>query len=72
MEITALTGSDFDGIQQSISNIKVLHSTAPVDLASATVQQKEVLDQVLEQVSFIPNIYANMTNALGTLSTQCQ
>ena len=51
-----------------MSNI-VIHNLSPVAHASAEGQQKEVLDQALKQVGFIPNMYANMANAPGMLST---
>ena len=47
----------------------IIHTIAPVDHASATGPQKNVLDQALKQVGFIPNMYANMANAPGMLST---
>lgn len=46
--------------------IKTLH---PIDHASAKSPQKEILDLALKQVGFIPNMYANMANAPGVLST---
>lgn len=46
--------------------VKNLH---PVEHASAQGKQKEILDLALKQVGFIPNMYANMANAPGVLST---
>jgi uncharacterized peroxidase-related enzyme len=46
--------------------VKNLH---PVEHASAQGKQKEILDMALKQVGFIPNMYANMANAPGVLST---
>ena len=46
--------------------VKHLH---PVDHASAQGKSKEILDTALKQVGFIPNMYANMANAPGVLST---
>ena len=46
--------------------VKNLHS---IDHASATGKPKEILDIALKQVGFIPNMYANMANAPGVLST---
>lgn len=48
---------------------KIIHGIAPVDHATAQGKQKEVLDVALKQVGFIPNMYANMANAPGMLST---
>ena len=50
----------------TVPYVKTLH---PVDHASAQGAQKEVLDVALKQVGFIPNMYANMANAPGMLST---
>ena len=46
--------------------IQTLH---PVEHASAQGAQKEILDVVLKQLGFIPNMYANMANAPAILST---
>ena len=46
--------------------VKNLH---PVEHVSAQGKQKEILDLALKQVGFIPNMYANMANAPGVLST---
>jgi uncharacterized peroxidase-related enzyme len=48
---------------------KIIHHIPPVDHATAQGKQKEVLDVALKQVGFIPNMYANMANAPGVLST---
>jgi uncharacterized peroxidase-related enzyme len=50
----------------------IIHNIPPVDHASATGTQKEALDIALKQVGFIPNMYANMANAPGMLSTYLQ
>lgn len=50
----------------------IIHSIAPVEHASASGAQKEVLDIALKQIGFIPNMYANMANAPGMLSTYLQ
>lgn len=41
----------------------------PVKHAEAQGAQKNILDIALKQVGFIPNMYANMANAPGLLST---
>lgn len=41
----------------------------PVEHANAQGGQKEILDQAFKQVGFIPNMYKNMANAPGLLST---
>ncbi|MEO6033212.1 MAG: carboxymuconolactone decarboxylase family protein [Burkholderiaceae bacterium] len=51
-----------------MSNI-IIHNIPPVDHASAQGKQKEILDVALKQVGFVPNMYANMANAPGLLST---
>lgn len=48
---------------------KIIHHIPPVDHATAEGKQKEVLDVAIKQVGFIPNMYANMANAPGVLST---
>ncbi|MBI5789935.1 MAG: carboxymuconolactone decarboxylase family protein [Rhodocyclales bacterium] len=40
-----------------------------VSLESADGAQKDVLESALKQVGFIPNMYANMVNVPGVLST---
>ena len=40
-----------------------------VTLYSADATQKEVLEGALKQVGFIPNMYANMVNVAGVLTT---
>ncbi len=52
-----------------MSSTTIIHHLSPVVHASAQGQQKEVLDIALKQVGFIPNMYANMANAPGMLST---
>lgn len=51
-----------------MSNV-IIHHLAPVDHTKAEGKQKEILDVALKQVGFIPNMYANMVNAPGVLST---
>lgn len=46
-----------------------LHQLSPVDPATATPAQKEVLDRAIQAVGFLPNMYANMVNAPAVLST---
>lgn len=46
--------------------VKNLH---PIEHASAQGKPKEILDQALKQLGFIPNMYANMANAPAVLST---
>jgi uncharacterized peroxidase-related enzyme len=46
--------------------IRKLKTIAP---AAAQGEQKEILDKALKQVGFIPNMYANMANVPGVLST---
>lgn len=41
----------------------------PVDHATAEGKRKELLDTALKGSGFIPNMYANMANAPGVLST---
>lgn len=40
-----------------------------IDPATAQGEQKDILDKALKQVGFIPNMYANMANVPGVLST---
>lgn len=47
----------------------VSRTLRPVTLDSADAAQKEVLDGALKAVGFIPNMYANMVNVPGVLST---
>lgn len=47
----------------------ILRSLSSIDHRTATGTAKEVLDQALKQVGFIPNMYANMVNAPAVLST---
>ncbi|MFT6591689.1 MAG: putative peroxidase-related enzyme [Rhodoferax sp.] len=54
--------------EKIMSNI-VIHTISPVAHATTEGKQKEVLDLALKQVGFIPNMYANMANAPGMLST---
>lgn len=46
-----------------------VRSLKPVAHDTAQGAQKEVLDTALKQVGFIPNMYANMANVSGILST---
>jgi uncharacterized peroxidase-related enzyme len=46
-----------------------LTTLGPIDPATAEGAAKDVLDLALEQVGFIPNMYANMANAPAVLST---
>ena len=47
----------------------VARTLRPVSLDSADATQKEVLAGALKAVGFIPNMYANMVNVPGVLST---
>ena len=47
----------------------VAKSLGAVTLDTANAEQKEVLEAALKQVGFIPNMYANMVNAPGVLTT---
>ncbi len=40
-----------------------------VTLETANPEQKEILEAALKQIGFIPNMYANMVNAPGVLTT---
>lgn len=51
-----------------MSNV-IIHHLAPVDYGKVEGKQKEILDVALKQIGFIPNMYANMANAPGVLST---
>jgi len=46
-----------------------LPTLAAIDLGTADEAQKPLLEQALKQVGFIPNMYANMANVPGVLST---
>lgn len=46
-----------------------LHTLHAIDPAKADGAQKEILDKAVKQVGFLPNMYANMANAPGVLST---
>ena len=46
--------------------IRTLKAITP---ASAEGEQKDILEQALKQTGFIPNMYANMANVPGVLST---
>ena len=46
-----------------------LKSLQAIDPASAQGAQKEILDRAVQQVGFLPNMYANMANAPAVLST---
>jgi len=46
-----------------------IKSLQAIDHATAQGAQKEILDVALKQVGFIPNMYANMANVPGVLST---
>ncbi|HUX23886.1 MAG TPA: carboxymuconolactone decarboxylase family protein [Burkholderiales bacterium] len=47
----------------------VAKSLSAVTLDTANAEQKAVLETALKQVGFIPNMYANMVNAPGVLTT---
>ncbi|RVT49611.1 carboxymuconolactone decarboxylase family protein [Rubrivivax albus] len=52
-----------------MTTTRYLHALDAVKHDQAEGAQKEVLDQALAQVGFIPNMYANMVNAPAVLST---
>jgi uncharacterized peroxidase-related enzyme len=52
-----------------MSATPLVNQLKPIDHASAEGKAKEILDIALKQVGFIPNMYANMANAPGVLST---
>jgi uncharacterized peroxidase-related enzyme len=52
-----------------MSRAAYLQQLRPVDPATATPAQKEVLDRAIKAVGFLPNMYANMVNAPAVLST---
>lgn len=52
-----------------MSDQPILHTLHAIDPAKADGAQKEILDKAVKQVGFLPNMYANMANAPGVLST---
>jgi len=52
-----------------MSSQPILHTLHAIDPATASGPQKEILDNAVMQVGFLPNMYANMANAPGVLST---
>ena len=52
-----------------MSTQPILHTLHAIDPATADGAQKEILDKAVKQVGFLPNMYANMANAPGVLST---
>jgi AhpD family alkylhydroperoxidase len=52
-----------------MSTVPYIQDLQPVSHADAQGSQKELLDTALEQVRFIPNMYANRVNAPAVLST---
>lgn len=52
-----------------MSAIPYIKSLPPVGHAGAQGRQKELLDQALKQIGFIPNMYSNMVIAPALLST---
>jgi uncharacterized peroxidase-related enzyme len=48
---------------------RYINSLGAVNHSTAQGPQKELLDTALKQVGFIPNMYANMVNVPGVLST---
>ncbi len=46
-----------------------IQSLNAVNFDNATVRQREILETAQKQVGFIPNMYANMVNVPGVLST---
>jgi len=48
---------------------KYINSLTAVALTSANAPQREILETAQKQVGFIPNMYANMANVPGILST---
>lgn len=50
--------------------IPILHTLHAVDPSAAEGAQKEVPDRAVKQAGFLPNMYANMANAPGVLSTR--
>jgi len=47
----------------------ILHTLRSIDPATAEGAQKQILDQAVKAVGFLPNMYANMANAPAVLST---
>ena len=52
-----------------MSATSLVNQLKHINHASAEGKSKEILDIALKQVGFIPNMYANMANAPGVLST---
>lgn len=52
-----------------MSATPILHTLHAVDPASAQGAQKDILELALKAVGFLPNMYLNMANAPGVLST---
>lgn len=52
-----------------MSTTPIVKNLHPINHAEAQGKPKEILDLALKQVGFIPNMYANMANAPGVLST---
>ncbi|MFW1952316.1 carboxymuconolactone decarboxylase family protein [Acinetobacter beijerinckii] len=50
-------------------NSPYLKNLGPINYDSAEGQQKQLLENALNQVGFIPNMYANMVNVPAILST---
>jgi uncharacterized peroxidase-related enzyme len=48
---------------------RYLNSLSALSLDNASAAQKEILETAQKQVGFIPNMYANMANVPGVLST---
>lgn len=48
---------------------RYLNALSAISLDSASDAQKEILETAQKQVGFIPNMYANMANVPGVLST---
>ncbi len=54
---------------EMIMSNRYLNSLPALNLETATGAQKEILETAQKQVGFIPNMYANMANVPGVLST---
>jgi uncharacterized peroxidase-related enzyme len=54
---------------EMIMSNRYLKSLPALNLQTATGAQKEILESAQKQVGFIPNMYANMANVPGVLST---
>ena len=54
---------------EMIMSNRYLNSLPTLNLETATGAQKEILETAQKQVGFIPNMYANMANVPGVLST---